>query len=342
MTTEVATIPRAPLSAEALEKVMLQGDLASLSSKQRVEYLSALCDSLGLNALSKPFEFIKLNGALRCYATRDCCDQLRKLHAVSIQIVSRELKEDIYIVTAQATDARGRRDESIGALSVKGINGMDRANALMKCETKAKRRVTLSICGLGFLDETEVEDAEPVRPRPARHIIDDAAAVAEIRGALDADALPDPPEWSDIGEPEEPAEMIISDGQVKAIHTLKTKLGLTDDRYRGYLKTYRVESSLDLTKAQAREFIDKLQADLTKREGRAKDDSTARDLAAFVDPDKEKRALLGREILLLASNLKMSKEQLRERFGDSSTMSVERMTEVAVQLEHEVNGKEIT
>jgi hypothetical protein len=27
----------------------------------------------------------------------------------------------------------------------------------MKCETKAKRRVTLSICGLGMLDETEVD-----------------------------------------------------------------------------------------------------------------------------------------------------------------------------------------
>ena len=30
-------------------------------------------------------------------------------------------------------------------------------NALMKAVTKAKRRVTLSICGLGMLDETEVE-----------------------------------------------------------------------------------------------------------------------------------------------------------------------------------------
>ena len=27
----------------------------------------------------------------------------------------------------------------------------------MRCETKSKRRVTLSICGLGLLDETEVE-----------------------------------------------------------------------------------------------------------------------------------------------------------------------------------------
>jgi hypothetical protein len=31
------------------------------------------------------------------------------------------------------------------------------ANALMKAETKSKRRVTLSICGLGFLDETEAD-----------------------------------------------------------------------------------------------------------------------------------------------------------------------------------------
>jgi hypothetical protein len=28
----------------------------------------------------------------------------------------------------------------------------------MKCETKAKRRATLSICGMGILDETEVDD----------------------------------------------------------------------------------------------------------------------------------------------------------------------------------------
>src|SRR5574343_296815 len=36
---------------------------------------------------------------------------------------------------------------------------------MMKAETKAKRRVTLSICGLGMLDETEtatIQDAKPV------------------------------------------------------------------------------------------------------------------------------------------------------------------------------------
>ena len=34
----------------------------------------------------------------------------------------------------------------------------------MKCETKAKRRVTLSICGLGMLNETEVETIRQEAP----------------------------------------------------------------------------------------------------------------------------------------------------------------------------------
>jgi hypothetical protein len=42
-------------------------------------------------------------------------------------------------------------------VSIANVNGEARANAMMKAETKAKRRVTLSICGLGMLDETEVE-----------------------------------------------------------------------------------------------------------------------------------------------------------------------------------------
>ena len=46
---------------------------------------------------------------------------------------------------------------STGAVPIAGLKGEEFANALMKAETKAKRRATLSICGLGVLDETEVE-----------------------------------------------------------------------------------------------------------------------------------------------------------------------------------------
>ena len=38
------------------------------------------------------------------------------------------------------------------------LKGEVRANAILKAVTKAKRRATLSICGLGWLDESEVAD----------------------------------------------------------------------------------------------------------------------------------------------------------------------------------------
>lgn len=142
-------------SAQLMEQVALAGDLASLTAKQRLDYYGAVCESLGLNPLTKPFDFLKLNGKLQMYARKDCTDQLRSLHRVSIAIVNREKVGDVYVVTARATLADGRADEATGAVACGALKGDDLANALMKAETKAKRRVTLSIVGLGILDESE-------------------------------------------------------------------------------------------------------------------------------------------------------------------------------------------
>jgi hypothetical protein len=79
------------------------------------------------------------------------------LHGVSVRIVSRERVDDLYLVQSEASDKTGRTDTSLGVVSIAGLRGEALANQIMKCETKAKRRVTLSICGLGMLDETEVE-----------------------------------------------------------------------------------------------------------------------------------------------------------------------------------------
>jgi len=144
-------------NAETLEKVLIQGDLSKLSSQERLMYYNRVCTSLGLNPLTKPFDYITLNGKLTLYAKRDCTDQLRKLHDISIKITSREKMDDLYIVTAQGINKDGRIDESIGAVSIGNLKGEALANSLMKSETKAKRRVTLSLAGLGWLDETETE-----------------------------------------------------------------------------------------------------------------------------------------------------------------------------------------
>lgn len=145
----------------AVESILIRGDLAILTPEQRVLYAQKLCDSLGLNHLSRPFDYITLQGRLVLYAKKDCAEQLRKLHNVSITVLHREhiKSEGIYLVTVRARTPDGREDESTGVVVMpENTLPLDKANLIMKCETKAKRRATLSICGLGILDVSEVED----------------------------------------------------------------------------------------------------------------------------------------------------------------------------------------
>lgn len=151
-----------------IERALVMGDLSQLTQEQRFDYYNSICQSLQLNPLTKPFDYITLNGKLTLYAKKDAADQLRKLHSVSITDLKGETINDVYRVTAFASMPSGRTDTSTGAVSIAGLKGDALANAIMKCETKAKRRVTLSICGLGVLDETELETTYAYAPPPPR------------------------------------------------------------------------------------------------------------------------------------------------------------------------------
>jgi|SRR5262245_15081153 len=151
-----ALIPAPPADAAVYEKVVAEGDLAKLTPGDRVKYYGAVCASLGLNPLTKPFDYLNLNSKVVLYATKSATDQLRAIHGVSILRLERAWQGDLFMVTATAVDKTGREDSSTGAIYIKGMVGDALANAIMKTETKAKRRVTLSLCGLGWLDESEV------------------------------------------------------------------------------------------------------------------------------------------------------------------------------------------
>ena len=161
--------------SDKIESVLMQGDLSKLSPQERVEYYRAVCQSLGLNPLTRPFDYITLNGKLTLYAKKDATDQLRRNDRISITKLEEKTVNDIYIVTAYASGADGRTDASTGAVNIAGIKGDALANALMKAETKAKRRVTLSICGMGFLDETEIETIPDARVT----VVDDAGEIRQ-------------------------------------------------------------------------------------------------------------------------------------------------------------------
>jgi hypothetical protein len=170
-----------------LEQVLISGDLSSLSPDQAVQYYARVCASVGLNPLTQPFEYLKLNGKMVLYARRAAADQLRQIHNVSITIVSREKVDGCYVVTARATLPSGRCDESVGAVPIEGLKGETLANAVMKTETKAKRRVTLAICGLALLDESELEGVHGARSVNMA----DAFPVARLPATQERDTKPD-------------------------------------------------------------------------------------------------------------------------------------------------------
>lgn len=169
------TLRDAPVSPETMQEVLGTGNIGALTPAQRVEYMLQACKMIGLNPLTRPFRFLSFQGQVSMYATKDCADQLRASRKVSLSIVDKQLDRDVFFVTVRATTPDGRHDEDIGAVPLGQLVGEARANATMKCITKAKRRATLSICGLGFLDESELEtmpgvqtfDADaPVIPMP--------------------------------------------------------------------------------------------------------------------------------------------------------------------------------
>lgn len=188
-----AIVKSEPVSIAGLETALIDADLSKMNERDRVTYYQRVCESLGLNPLTQPFDYLRLNGKLVLYAKRSCTEQLRKMHGVSLAIVGREHVEGMYVVTARATTPDGRADESIGAVPVKGLQGENLSNALMKAETKAKRRVTLSICGLAFLDESEadsVSNARPAREQPTLDAIAEAPATKPAAGGQRAETRP--------------------------------------------------------------------------------------------------------------------------------------------------------
>ena len=158
-TKEIATIDNAAL----LEKVVIDGDLSKLSPAERMSYYNRVCDSLGLNPLTKPFQYLRLSGKLVLYAAKDCTEQLSRIHKISISLREGKVINDVFVVQATAkgtydvSAADWRSVDATGIVAINGLKGEALANAMMKAETKASRRAVLRFWGLGWLDETEVE-----------------------------------------------------------------------------------------------------------------------------------------------------------------------------------------
>jgi len=161
----MSEIAKQALPGEIVSKMVLGGDLSSLSREQLVTYYMHRCEELDLDPAEKPFDLLRLNGKLVLYAKKGCTDAICRQRGVTRSVESAEMVGDLYVVRAKAT-CKGRSDEDIGAVPVGHLKGEKLANAMMKAVTKAKRRAVLALFGLGMLDETEVETIPGAKVEP--------------------------------------------------------------------------------------------------------------------------------------------------------------------------------
>lgn len=162
------------------EQVLLHGDLSQLAPADRVRYYADQCRAVGLHPATRPFDLIPSEaGGLTLYVNARGCEQLRSLYSVTLRILRQEYVQDVYTVTVEASVPSGRTEQAEGAVAMvkpagtwktaasgkryvheektaRGetvmipLQGKEHATARMIAETRAKRRATLAIIGLGL------------------------------------------------------------------------------------------------------------------------------------------------------------------------------------------------
>ena len=147
-------LPKRNSQEGAIAQVILTGDLASLTTYERTQWYFAYCRALGLNPLSYPVDYIpNTQGKLKPYINSVGMAQIRQIHKISTKIINQRREDDLYIVIARAISPDQRYEDSTAIVPMPAnMLAKDKAIAMMKCETKAKRRATLALVGLPLDD----------------------------------------------------------------------------------------------------------------------------------------------------------------------------------------------
>lgn len=223
------------MDSNTIMKLVAGGDTASLSPEQKLQYYRARCDAAGIDARTAPFQFIRLQGREVLYATKGATDQLAANHGVKVEILSQATESGVRTVVVRAIAKDGRQTDEIGVVPVENVRGADLANAYMKAVSKAKRRAILSICGLGMLDESEIETISGVAPAPVQATPEGIKPVAN--------ALPHPQSADNIKQPDKK----ITVPQAKRFFAIAKSADKTDADIKAYLQnTLGIERSADM------------------------------------------------------------------------------------------------
>lgn len=150
-------IAKPVLHEDIVYSLVIDGDLSKLSEDQIVGYYYHRCELLGVDPGEKPFDLIRLSGKLVLYLTKSGAAALTRVNQLSVEIIDKGWDGEMYIVQARATTSSGRYADDLGVVDLGDERSLTRPNAMMKAATKAKRRAIIAVCGIGLLDESEVD-----------------------------------------------------------------------------------------------------------------------------------------------------------------------------------------
>lgn len=164
--SESSAIITKNLDETLLAKIVQSGNLAYLSESDRLIYYFSYCRQLGLNPLSRPFDYISEGEGdkqkISLYPNTIAASQLRDSRNVSTRIVREEILLDgeVYSVLVEARIG-DRTEEATGKVGIKldkygkPLSGEAKAKLMKKAESQARRRATLAIVGLDAMGEDD-------------------------------------------------------------------------------------------------------------------------------------------------------------------------------------------
>lgn len=168
-----------------VERVMYENNFKGLTKRQRWIVLKRLCDEMGVPIWKQPYAWAPLgpDKSLVPVATKGLHQALRQRDKVSVRVENMQFFRDqqVFTVTVTASTPDGRMDMDFGVVGVPPtLKGAVLADRMMACITKAKNRVTNSLCGGG--NNISVEEAADVS-RQMRH--DAASQLSAQAGSIE-------------------------------------------------------------------------------------------------------------------------------------------------------------
>ncbi len=195
--------PDTAAARSALDHYLASGDLGRLDPVQRAALYLEVCRSLAINPRTRPLDWIEFYDPetkvkkLTLYPNKSCTDQLAYLHKIRVRTVEEKTVGTLFKVVVEGTMPDGRQETNVAYLDLtdrdgQPLRGQRYGNALMKCHTKAKRRLILGMVGMSVPDDDTMPRARRVyvdaggnileRPTDEQKMLADSPSIARVAG----------------------------------------------------------------------------------------------------------------------------------------------------------------